>query len=138
MRPRPSVPQPQWQGSPPMRDLPGNQRPQAGLVSGPSAARHHGSQRRGRDVPYNPASLRALGAFWTGQGGVNLGVVGDTAHAAKGYSYHLGADQLAATAYSTKTARDRAGLSNAASAIDLGRLGGTLPDLPQFTAGPGA
>ena len=117
-----------------MRDLPGNQRPQAGLVSGPSAARHHGSQRRQADVTYNPASLRALGAFWTAQGGVNLGVVGDTAHAAKGYSYHLGADQLAPTAYSIKTARDKAGLTNAASAIDLGRLGGTLSGLRKFSA----
>ena len=84
-------------------------------------------------MTYNPNTLRALGAFWTAQGGVNLGVVGDTAHAAKGYSYHLGADQLAANAYSAQTARDRAGLTNAASAIDLGRLGGTLPKLRAFS-----
>ena len=85
-------------------------------------------------MTYNPASLRALGAFWTAQGGVNLGVVGDTAHAAKGYSYHLGADQLAVNAYSAQTTRDKAGLSNAASAIDLGRLGGTLSGLRKFSA----
>ncbi len=84
-------------------------------------------------MTYNPATLRALGALWTSNGGINLGVVGDTAHAAKGYSYHLGADQLAATAYSSATARDKAGLTNAASAIDLGRLDGSLANLRAFS-----
>lgn len=51
-----------------------------------------------------------------------VGIVGDTAHAAKGTSYHLGADQLTSTAYSRRTARDRAGLSNAASAVDVGEF----------------
>lgn len=49
-----------------------------------------------------------------------VGIVGDTAHAAKGTSYHLGKDQLTSTAYSRRTARDKAGLSNAASAEDVG------------------
>jgi len=84
-------------------------------------------------VTYNPATLQALGRYWTGQGGVNLGVVGDVDHQNKGTSYHLGADKLAPTAYSARTARDRAGLTNAASAIDLGKLEGTLANLRAFS-----
>jgi len=84
-------------------------------------------------VTYAPATLQTLAKLWTSQGGVNLGVVGDTAHAAKGTSYHLGKDALAPTAYSIQTARDKAGLTNAASAIDLGRLDGTLMNLRKFS-----
>lgn len=84
-------------------------------------------------MTFNPATLKALGAYWVAQGGVNLGVVGDTGHVAKGTSYHLGEDQLTATAYSRQTARDRAGLSNAASAIDLGKLDGSLANLRLFS-----
>ena len=84
-------------------------------------------------MTYAPATLTALASYWTAQGGVNLGVVGDTAHQAKGTSYHLGRDQLAPGAYSAQTARDVAGLSNAASAIDLGRLDGTLANLQHFS-----
>lgn len=80
-----------------------------------------------------PPTLVALGRYWISQGGVNLGVVGDTSHQAKGISYHLGADQLTAGAYSTVTARDRAGLTNAASGIDLGRLDRSLEDLRTFS-----
>ena len=76
-------------------------------------------------MSYNPASLRALGSYWVAQGGVNLGVVGNTAHV-KGY--HLGKDRIFDAGgpgigwndYSVKTARDKAGLTNGASAIDLG------------------
>lgn len=74
-------------------------------------------------MTFAPASLLALRSFLhplTGLSAVSLGIVGDTAHAAKGTSYHLGADDLSATAYSRQTARDVAGLSNAASAIDIG------------------
>lgn len=86
----------------------------------------------------NPASLRALGAYWVAQGGVNLGVVGNAAHR-KGY--HLGKDRiydgsgpgLGSADYSVQTARDKAGLSDAASAIDLGRLDGSLPALYRFS-----
>ena len=81
----------------------------------------------------NPPTLQALGAYWTAQGGVNLGVVGDTAHIGKGVSYHLGQDQLSPDAYSIKTARDKAGLSDAASAIDLGKLDGSLANLQAFS-----
>ena len=84
-------------------------------------------------MTYNPATLVALGKYWTGKGGVNLGVVGDTAHQAKGTSYHLGASQLVTGAYSKQTARDRAGLTEAASAIDLGKLNGSLPKLRAFS-----
>jgi len=84
-------------------------------------------------VTFAPATLVALGRFWTAHGGVNLGVVGDSAHQSKGVSYHLGADQLLAGAYSAQTARDRAGLTNAASAIDLGRLDGSLVKLRTFS-----
>lgn len=73
-------------------------------------------------MTYAPAALTSLGRYWVSKGGVNLGVVGDTAHQAKGRSYHLGKSQLTADAYSRITARDRAGLTEAASAIDLGRL----------------
>jgi len=51
-----------------------------------------------------------------------VGIVGDTAHAQTGTSYHLGADQLGADAYSARTARDVAGLTNAASAVDVGEF----------------
>lgn len=84
-------------------------------------------------MTYAPATLRALAAFWTAQGGVNLGIVGDTSHQAIGTSYHLGKDQLVATAYSIKTARDKAGLTNGASAMDFGRLNGSLGQLRTFS-----
>lgn len=87
-------------------------------------------------MTYNPLTLRQLGAYWVTHGGVNLGVVGNTAHT-KGY--HLGKDRIfAATGegwkdYSVLHDRDRAGLTNAASAIDLGRLDGTLANLRSFS-----
>lgn len=84
-------------------------------------------------MTFAPPTLVELAAWWKAQGGVNLGIVGDASHQAKGTSYHLGADDLAAGAYSRQTARDKAGLSNAASAIDLGRLGGSLGELRAFS-----
>lgn len=81
----------------------------------------------------NPPKLAALGNFWRSQGGVNLGVVGDTKHAAKGTSYHLGKAQLLPTAYSIELSRDAKGLSNAASAIDLGKLNGNFRNLRVFS-----
>ena len=85
-------------------------------------------------MSYAPAPLKALGAYLVAHGAVNLGIVGDTAHAAKGTSYHLGADKLAPGAYSATLARDRTGLTNAASAIDIGRVGGSLPGLRKLSA----
>lgn len=84
-------------------------------------------------MTYAPTKLRELATFWIAQGGVNLGIVGDTAHQAKGTSYHLGADQLIAGAYSTRTARDKAGLTNGASAMDFGKLNGSYGHLRDFS-----
>lgn len=86
----------------------------------------------------NPPTLRQLGAYWTAQGGVNLGVVGNAAHTR---GYHLGRDRIYDGSgpgmgdrdYSVQTKRDRAGLTDAASAIDLGRLNGSLPALYRFS-----
>lgn len=52
---------------------------------------------------------------------VHFGIVGGPSHVAAGTSYHLGRDQLKLSRdpYSARTARDRAGLSNAASAGDV-------------------
>jgi hypothetical protein len=85
-------------------------------------------------MTFAPPSLVALGKYWRSQGGVLLGIVGDPAHASKGISYHLGESQLTAKAYSRVTTRDRAGLTEAASAIDLGRLDGNLTNLRAFSA----
>lgn len=89
-------------------------------------------------MTYNPQTLRDLGAYWTKQGGVNLGVVGNTAHTR---GYHLGKDRIfdgsgpgiGPVDYSVQTARDKAGLTDAASAIDLGRLDGSLGNLRAFS-----
>lgn len=89
-------------------------------------------------MSYAPASLVNAMRFWTKQGGVNLGIVGDSAHAARA-SYHNGRDAIqkygrtASSDYSIRTARDRAGLTNAASAVDLGRIGGSLIRLWDFS-----
>jgi hypothetical protein len=84
-------------------------------------------------MTYAPATLTALGAYWKANGGVNLGIVGDTSHVAKGVSYHLGKSQLTLGAYSRQTARDKAGLTEAASAIDLGKLNGSFRQLRDFS-----
>jgi len=84
-------------------------------------------------MTYAPMKLLELAAYWKRQGGINLGIVGDTDHATRGVSYHLGKDQLIPGAYSTLRPRDRAGLTNAASAIDLGKLDGSYPELRKFS-----
>ena len=56
-------------------------------------------------MTYAPPTLNDLRDYWTANGGTFLGIVGDTRHAVTGTSYHLGKDQLAATAYSRTTAR---------------------------------
>lgn len=100
-------------------------------------------------MSYAPKTLTALAAFWKAQGGVPLGIVGNTSHCA---GYHLGRDRIYSDCacrpggvggvcqpgqygndYSVKLARDRAGLSDAASAIDLGKLNGTLSGLRKFS-----
>lgn len=84
-------------------------------------------------MTYAPAPLRALATYWVAQGGVNLGVVGDVAHQRKGASYHLGESSLVPLAYSRVLPRDRAGLTEAASAIDLGKLRGSFAPLRTFS-----
>lgn len=86
-----------------------------------------------------PTQLRLLGAYWTEHGGVNLGIVGDTAHRARP-SYHNGQDAIeqygrtAATDYSIRHVRDREPyLTDAAAAIDLGKLDGSLAGLQKFS-----
>jgi hypothetical protein len=89
-------------------------------------------------MSYAPDSIKKLAAYWVARGGVNLGIVGDGRHL-KGY--HLGKDRiydgsgpgLGDRDYSVMTARDRAGLTNAASAIDLGKLNGGYLDLRKFS-----
>ncbi|MDP2622277.1 MAG: hypothetical protein Q8Q29_00565 [Actinomycetota bacterium] len=84
-------------------------------------------------MTYSPPTLRDLARYWVSKGGVNLGVVGDTRHQVLGRSYHLGRSNLRTDAYSRQTTRDRAGLTDAASAIDLGRLNGSLGHLRTFS-----
>jgi hypothetical protein len=84
-------------------------------------------------MTFAPQTLRDLAAYWIGQGGVNLGIVGDASHLAKGVSYHLGKDDLLPGAYSAERPRDKAGLTDAASAIDLGKLGGSYGNLRSFS-----
>lgn len=76
-------------------------------------------------MTYAPATILAVRAFLKGEDpdliDPELGIVGGPSHVATGTSYHLGRDQLilSKNPYSARTARDKAGLSNAASAIDI-------------------
>ena len=87
-------------------------------------------------MSYAPKTLTALGVYYTLHGGVNLGIVGDVGHTV---GYHLGRDRIygpmgqGADDYSVKHPRDRAGLSGGASAIDFGRLNGSLQELYAFS-----
>lgn len=74
----------------------------------------------------SPASLLTLRSYLadrTGLSAVSLGIVGDVRHTR---GYHLGRDRIYSVAgvgdadYSIQTARDKKGLTNAASAIDIG------------------
>lgn len=83
-----------------------------------------------------PRTLLDLRDYWRAQGGAFLGIVGDARHT---WGYHLGRNRIYTIPPgrgdrdpSIQHPRDRAGLSNAASAIDLGRLGGSLPALHDF------
>ncbi len=84
-------------------------------------------------MTFAPPTLVALGRYLVAHNAVNLGIVGDTAHAAKGTSYHLGSDLVSPGAYSILTARDKAGLSLAASAIDIGKIDGGFTRLREFS-----
>lgn len=81
-------------------------------------------------MSYAPASLRELRTYLIGQTGLPenaVGIVGDSVHT---YGYHLGKDRLPASDYSKRLARDVKGLSNAASALDIGKF----PRLAELTA----
>lgn len=82
-------------------------------------------------MSYAPATLLQARTYLksrTGLGDGALGIVGDSLHT---YGYHLGADRLKAGDYSRQTARDRAGLTDAASALDIGSFG-RLRELTAF------
>jgi len=85
-------------------------------------------------MTYAPRSLLVLRAYLAAAAGVelgNLGIVGNAAHVR---GYHLGRDRIYSSTgagdadYSVRTARDRAGLSNAASALDVKFPAATLRD----------
>jgi len=84
-------------------------------------------------MTFAPAPLVALADLLKANGVVFLGHVGDTKHKKKGFSYHLGADDLMPGASSARLPRDRAGLSNAASAIDVGKVGGSFEGLRRMS-----
>lgn len=95
-------------------------------------------------MTYAPASLMALARYWTDHDGENLGIVGDSAHAARA-SYHNGLDRaikrygtsdmdvIASRDYTFRQPRDRAGATNAAMGFDLGRLGGHRQPMRDFS-----
>ena len=84
-------------------------------------------------MTFAPPTLVTLGKYLVSRGAENLGIKGDAAHVTAGTSYHLGADQLKPGAYSAQLPRDVAGLTNAASAIDVGKVGGTLAGLRELS-----
>lgn len=74
-------------------------------------------------MSYAPQSLLDVREYLRSRTGLSLaslGIVGDQAHT---YGYHLGRDRLPADDYSRRTARDKAGLTNAAAALDIGNFG---------------
>lgn len=90
-------------------------------------------------MTFAPDDLTKLNAYWKSKGGVGLGIVGDSNHTT---GYHLGRDRIydgsgpgqGDADYSVHDfPRDRAGLTNAASGIDLGKLGGTFAGLRRFS-----
>ncbi len=85
-------------------------------------------------MSYAPKTLLDLDAYLRNHGVPTVGIVGDSGHT---YGYHLGKDRLPSGDYSASLARDRAGLTNAASAIDIGNHTG-LRALTNFLALAGA
>jgi hypothetical protein len=80
-------------------------------------------------APGDLRDLRAYIAAKTGLSLIKLGIVGDRRHLS---GYHLGKDRIydgtgpgrGDQDYSVRTARDKAGLTNDASALDIGLYGG--------------
>jgi hypothetical protein len=74
-------------------------------------------------MSYAPQTIAAVGALFVGHGFINDGIVGDTAHT---WGYHIGRDRifmippgLGWSDVSVQTARDKAGLTDAAAALDI-------------------
>ena len=92
-------------------------------------------------APENLMAVRSLLLDHLGKHGlspVEVGIVGDTAHARQGNSYHLGLPEQARTGYAaTESPRDKAGLSEYASALDIGsfsvRVAGKAHNLRSFS-----
>lgn len=98
-------------------------------------------------MTYAPQHIKDLAAYWVSQGGVNSGIVGSMTTHCKGY--HLGHDRIYGSCackpggvcrpglrgndYSVQLTRDKNGLSDAASALDLGKLDGSLAKLYRFS-----
>jgi len=85
-----------------------------------------------------PKSLADLEDYYEAHGGRSLGVVGNTSHT---QGYHLGRDRIydgsgpgiGDADYSVKLPRDELGLTDAASAIDFGRIDDSLAKLRKFS-----
>lgn len=88
-------------------------------------------------MSYAPQTLMDARKFIIDNLGVaaaSVGIVGDDAHANAGTGYHLGKDALKRTAYSIiESPRDRAGLTDAASALDVGTFSKNGQDLRDFS-----
>lgn len=92
-------------------------------------------------APQNLRTVRALLLEHLGPHGLaslEVGIVGDTAHTKQGNSYHLGLPEQSKTGYAaTESPRDKAGLSEFASALDVGtfsvRSGGSTHNLISFS-----
>lgn len=88
-------------------------------------------------MTYAPGSLNDLRDYWEAHGGAFLGIVGNAVHTA---GYHLGKDRIYSSTglgdrdYSVQLSRDKAGLTNAAAAIDLGKLNGSYKQLRKFSS----
>jgi hypothetical protein len=89
-------------------------------------------------MTFAPITISRLADYWGSVGGTNLGIVPDARHRLTG-GYHCGRSDLLAAGrldsdYSNQHPRDRAGLTDAASAIDLGKLNGSLLELQKFSS----
>lgn len=92
---------------------------------------------------FAPDSIKAARLYVLSAFGIKdpnaVGIVGDTSHQKNGSSYHLGEPQLRDDSYSiVESSRDRRGLSDAASALDVGKFalarGGKTHNLRTFSA----
>lgn len=98
-------------------------------------------------MTYAPASITKAAAVWVAHGGVNAGIVGSITTHCRGY--HLGRDRILGPCackpagecrpgqgwndYSVTLQRDRAGLTDAAAALDLGPIKGSYAALQRFS-----